>query len=42
MLMKKCARGKALGFADNMAFVGILSSMLVDELFIEQETIESV
>ncbi|MEW8154026.1 MAG: asparagine synthase C-terminal domain-containing protein, partial [Candidatus Thiodiazotropha endolucinida] len=41
MLLKKCARGKALGFADNMAFVGILSSMLVDELFIEQATIES-
>jgi asparagine synthase (glutamine-hydrolysing) len=41
MLLKKCARGKALGFADNMAFVGILSSMLVDELFIEQNSIES-
>ncbi|MES9830463.1 MAG: asparagine synthase (glutamine-hydrolyzing) [Candidatus Thiodiazotropha sp.] len=41
LLLKKCARGKALGFADNMAFVGILSSMLVDELFIEQATIES-
>ncbi|MBW9264931.1 MAG: asparagine synthase (glutamine-hydrolyzing) [Candidatus Thiodiazotropha sp. (ex. Lucinisca nassula)] len=41
LLLKKCARGKALGFADNMAFVGILSSMLVDELFIEQAAIES-
>ncbi|MES9945698.1 MAG: asparagine synthase (glutamine-hydrolyzing) [Candidatus Thiodiazotropha sp.] len=39
LLLKKCARGKALGFADNMAFVGILSSMLVDELFIEQAAI---
>lgn len=39
LLLKKCARGKALGFADNMAFVGILSSMLVDELFIEQSAI---
>ena len=34
MLLKKCARGKALGFGDNMAFVGILSTMLVDELFV--------
>ncbi|MCU7815430.1 MAG: asparagine synthase (glutamine-hydrolyzing) [Candidatus Thiodiazotropha sp. (ex Rostrolucina anterorostrata)] len=40
MLMKKCARGKALGFADNMAFVGILSSMLVDEMIIEKNAIE--
>jgi asparagine synthase (glutamine-hydrolysing) len=39
MLLKKCARGKALGFADNMAFVGILSSMLVDEQLIEQSPI---
>ncbi len=41
MLVKKCARGKALGFADNMAFVGILSSMLVDEQLIEQSPIAS-
>ncbi|MEJ2611903.1 MAG: asparagine synthase (glutamine-hydrolyzing) [Candidatus Thiodiazotropha sp.] len=34
MLLKKCAKGKALGFGDNMAFVGILSTMLVDEQFI--------
>ncbi|MEW8625030.1 MAG: asparagine synthase (glutamine-hydrolyzing) [Candidatus Thiodiazotropha sp.] len=34
MLLKKCARGKALGFGDNMAFVGILSTMLVDNQFI--------
>jgi asparagine synthase (glutamine-hydrolysing) len=34
MLLKKCADGKALGFADNMAFVGILSTMLVDDMFI--------
>lgn len=34
MLMKKCSHGKALGFADNMAFVGILSSMLADAMFI--------
>jgi asparagine synthase (glutamine-hydrolysing) len=37
MLMKKCARGKAMGFGDNMAFVGILSTMLVDKLFIANQ-----
>ncbi|MCU7845673.1 MAG: asparagine synthase (glutamine-hydrolyzing) [Candidatus Thiodiazotropha sp. (ex Monitilora ramsayi)] len=36
MLMKKCAKGKALGFADNMAFVGIVSTMLVDEMFLSK------
>ncbi|MET0056363.1 MAG: asparagine synthase C-terminal domain-containing protein, partial [Candidatus Thiodiazotropha sp. 6PLUC10] len=34
MLLKKCAKGKALGFGDNMAFVGILSTMLVDDQFL--------
>jgi asparagine synthase (glutamine-hydrolysing) len=33
-LVEKCRAGRAIGFADNMAFVGILSTMLVDELFI--------
>ncbi len=33
-LMAKCARGRAIGFADNMAFVGILSTMLLDEMYI--------
>jgi asparagine synthase (glutamine-hydrolysing) len=33
-LFKKCRRGHAIGFADNMAFVGILSTMLLDEMFI--------
>jgi asparagine synthase (glutamine-hydrolysing) len=40
MLMNKCARGKALGFADNMAFVGILSTMLIDAMFISEESHE--
>lgn len=40
MLMKKCARGKALGFADNMAFVGILSTMLIDTIFISEDSHE--
>lgn len=33
-LVEKCRAGRAIGFGDNMAFVGILSTMLVDELFI--------
>ncbi len=36
MLMNKCAKGNALGFADNMAFIGILSTQLVDDLFIQK------
>jgi asparagine synthase (glutamine-hydrolysing) len=35
-LFQKCRRGEAIGFSDNMAFVGILSTMLLDELFIRQ------
>ena len=35
-LFDKCRRGDALGFADNQAFVGILSTMLLDELFIRR------
>jgi asparagine synthase (glutamine-hydrolysing) len=34
LLMNKCRKGKVFGFADNMAFVGILSCMLVDEIFL--------
>jgi len=33
-LVRKCADGRSIGFADNMAFVGILSTMLVDHLFV--------
>jgi asparagine synthase (glutamine-hydrolysing) len=35
-LFEKCRAGRAIGFGDNMAFVGILSTMLVDELMIRQ------
>jgi len=38
-LLKKCRAGRAIGFSDNMAFVGILSTMLVDEMFIRGHTI---
>lgn len=34
-LYEKCRLGRAIGFADNMAFVGILSTMLVDHMFIK-------
>lgn len=33
-LFAKCRLGRALGFGDNMAFVGVLSTMLVHEQFI--------
>jgi asparagine synthase (glutamine-hydrolysing) len=35
-LLRKCASGRAVGFADNMAFVGVLSTMLLHELFVRQ------
>jgi asparagine synthase (glutamine-hydrolysing) len=33
-LAEKCRLGRAIGFADNMAFVGIVSTMLVHEMFV--------
>jgi asparagine synthase (glutamine-hydrolysing) len=36
-LINKCAAGRAIGFSDNMAFVGILSTMLVDALFVRRD-----
>lgn len=33
-LMAKCSAGRAVGFADNMSFVGILSTMLIHDQFI--------
>lgn len=33
-LMAKCAAGRASGFADNMAFVGVLSTMLLHQQFV--------
>jgi len=37
-LVAKCRDGRAAGFGDNMAFVGILSTMLVDDLFVRRRT----
>jgi asparagine synthase (glutamine-hydrolysing) len=39
-LVNKCRAGKVIGFSDNMAFVGILSTMLVDELFVRGRRID--
>lgn len=33
-LVDKCRAGRAIGFADNQAFVGILSTMLVEDSFL--------
>lgn len=33
-LYEKCRTGRAIGFADNMAFVGMLSTLLIDEHFV--------
>ncbi|WP_280153993.1 asparagine synthase (glutamine-hydrolyzing) [Piscinibacter sp. XHJ-5] len=33
-LVEKCRAGRAIGFGDNMAFVGVLSTMLLHEQFI--------
>jgi asparagine synthase (glutamine-hydrolysing) len=35
MLLDKCMAGRAAGFRDNMAFVGILSTQMLHRLFIE-------
>jgi asparagine synthase (glutamine-hydrolysing) len=37
-LYSKCRSGRAIGFADNMAFVGILSTLLVEEMFIKRNS----
>lgn len=37
-LFEKCRLGRASGFADNMAFVGILSTMLLHEQFVRPTT----
>lgn len=40
-LLTKCGAGRAVGFADNMAFVGILSTMLVNQTIVEPATATS-
>jgi asparagine synthase (glutamine-hydrolysing) len=41
-LFEKCRSGRATGFADNQAFVGILSTMLLDEIFVRHRNTSSV
>ncbi len=36
-LTHKCASGRAIGFADNMAFVGVLSTMLLHRQFLRAD-----
>jgi asparagine synthase (glutamine-hydrolysing) len=35
-LFEKCRAGRAIGFGDNMAFVGILSTMLLHDSFVQR------
>lgn len=37
-LLEKCRAGRAIGFADNMAFMFVLSTMLLHEQFVEQRS----
>lgn len=39
-LIEKCCSGQAIGFADNMAFVGILSTMIMEDQFIQANSPE--
>ena len=41
-LLDKCRRGSAIGFADNQAFVGVLSTMLLDEMFVRGRSLPRV
>ena len=40
-LLEKCRAGKAIGFADNMAFVAILSTMLLHEQLVLGNTVDA-
>jgi asparagine synthase (glutamine-hydrolysing) len=35
-LLDKCRAGRAIGFADNMAFVGVMSTLLVHDAFLKR------
>jgi asparagine synthase (glutamine-hydrolysing) len=41
MLLEKCRAGRAIGFADNMAFVAILSTMLLHEQLVLGNSVDS-
>jgi asparagine synthase (glutamine-hydrolysing) len=42
LLTEKCRRGQAIGFVDNMTFVGILSTMLLHHMFVEGNSLDRV
>jgi len=39
-LVEKCRAGRLVGFKDNIAFVGILSTQILDELFVKRFPLE--
>jgi asparagine synthase (glutamine-hydrolysing) len=39
-LLEKCRTGRAIGFGDNMAFIGILSTMWIDAMFVRGEEMQ--
>ena len=39
-LIDKCRAGRSLGMVDDMAFVGILSTLLLDELFVSRRAVD--
>jgi asparagine synthase (glutamine-hydrolysing) len=41
-LLDKCRLGRAISFGDNVAFVGILTTMLADALFVRGETVSGM
>lgn len=41
-LFEKCRTGRAIGFGDNMAFVGIVSTMIIDEIFVRGRNLASM
>lgn len=40
-LLNKAQAGRAIGFGDNMAFVGILSTMWIDEMFVRGNAVSA-
>ena len=36
MLLKKCRKGSVIGFKDNMAFIAILTTQILDRIFLHK------
>lgn len=41
LLVEKCRRGEAIGFGDNMSFVGLISTMLLHHFFVEGAALDN-